>query len=67
MSEIDPVQFGQMKAEIQLLKNEVDLVRSDIKELLEIANRGRGALWVAVTLGGFVGSLITFLGKYVFR
>lgn len=46
MNDIDPVEFGRMQADVHMLKTEMSEVRRDVKELLEMANRGRGGLWM---------------------
>jgi len=58
MSEIDPVQYGKLIAQVDNLTNKVDSMDADIKELLALANKSRGGFWMgmAITsaLSGFV-------------
>ncbi len=46
MSTIDPIEFGRMQSDVHMLKSEMSEVRRDVKELLEMANKGQGGLWM---------------------
>lgn len=61
---IDPVEFGKIQAQVEELRKEVDTLRDDIRALLEIAHKGRGALWVILVVGSAIGSLGTLIAKY---
>lgn len=78
MSDVDPVQFGALTAQVSALerevgemkgdvKREVAELRSDVKELLELANKSRGGLWagmsITATLGGIVGFFVDHLTR----
>lgn len=61
-----PEQFYEMKAqlnsqdrEIKDMRSDMKEIKSDIRDLLAIANRGRGGLWMAVAFGGLVGGIAT--------
>ena len=61
MAEIDPVEFGAMRADVRQLKDDVSVMRDEIKELLAMANAGKGAAWfgraVAGAIGGVAGAI----------
>ena len=65
MSDIDPREFGRLEAEVQSLRTQVSSLQSDVRELLELANRSKGGLWVGMsisaTLGGAVSWVVTNL------
>ena len=42
MSDIDPVKVGVMWQKVEAMEKEVTEMRQDIKELLAMANKGRG-------------------------
>ena len=44
MSDIDPVKIGVMWQKVEAMEKEVTEMRQDIKELLAMANKGRGGL-----------------------
>ena len=65
MSDIDPREFGRLEAEVHSLRSQVSSLQSDVRELLELANRSKGGLWVGMsisaTLGGAVSWVVTNL------
>ncbi len=67
MSEIDPREFGKLEAQVEALQNEVHAMRSDIKQLLEMANKSKGGFWVGMMIASAIGGLLTFIGDRVFR
>ena len=65
---VDPVEFGQMQADVHTLKSQMAEVRADVKSLLEMANQGKGGLWrfrtAYVAAGGLLVWLLEhFIGK----
>lgn len=46
MAEIDPVKFGLLIGQVKTLENQVADMQQDVKELLEIANRVKGGIWL---------------------
>jgi hypothetical protein len=62
MAEIDPIQYGQLIAKVDSLENQVSSMQSDIKTLLEMANKSKGGFWVGMAiasgLSGLVGSVV---------
>jgi hypothetical protein len=61
MSEIDPIEYGRLTAEVAGLRREVDELRSDIKALLEMANHSRGGLFVGGSIVAALGGVITLV------
>ena len=63
--EIDPVRYGVLWQKVQDMDKKVDRLESDIRQLLELANRSKGGLWLGMavvsTLTGIVGF---FAGKH---
>lgn len=61
MAEIDPVEFGAMRADVQQLKLDVTEMRGDVKNLLEMANTAKGAskgaVWFGRALAGAIGGI----------
>lgn len=66
-SMIDPREFGRIEAEVKALQAEVAALRADMKTLLELANQGRGGLWVGMSVAGIVGSIATFVAGKLLR
>ncbi len=60
--EIDPVQYGALSQQVRDMDKKLDRLEKQIDELLQIANQGKGGLWVGVgllsALSGALGSLV---------
>ncbi|CAB4126438.1 hypothetical protein UFOVP89_56 [uncultured Caudovirales phage] len=59
-NEIDPIQYGKLIAQVQNLQDKVENLETDIKTLLELANRSKGGFWAGMTIASFLGGLVTF-------
>ena len=64
MTEINPIEFGRMQAEVQSLRNQIDSMQNDIRTLLEMANRSKGGLWMGMTLASAFGGAVTWIGTH---
>ena len=42
MSEVDARDFGKLEAQVEALQKEVHTLSTDVKALLELANKGKG-------------------------
>lgn len=61
---IDPVEYGKLLHAVEELESKVSAMESDIKELLELANRSKGGFWMGMTIAAAFGSIATMLGKF---
>jgi hypothetical protein len=66
MSEIDPVQFGNLVGQVTALQAKVDSMETKIDDLLGMANRGKGALWLGMSLGGVLAGALGALAEAIF-
>ena len=57
--EIDPIKFGVTWQKVEMMEKEVAELRADVKELLALANKGRGGFWVGMSI---VSAFSTFVG-----
>lgn len=57
--DLDPVKVGVMWQKVEAMEKEVNELRSDVKELLALANKGRGGFWVGMSI---VSAFSTFVG-----
>ncbi len=67
MSDIDPREFGKLEAQVQALQTEVHAMREDIKQLLEMANKSKGGMFVGMAIASVVGGVISFIATKVIR
>ena len=67
MSEIDPREFGKLEAQVEALQSEVHAMREDIKQLLEMANKSKGGMFVGMAISSIVGGIISFIATKVVR
>jgi hypothetical protein len=67
MSDIDPREFGKLEAQVQALQTEVHAMREDIKQLLEMANKSKGGMFVGMAIASVVGGIISFIATKVIR
>tara|TARA_R110001592_G_scaffold330078_1_gene612160 strand:+ start:493 stop:696 length:204 start_codon:yes stop_codon:yes gene_type:complete len=59
MSDINPVEFGKMKQQIEQLQKSQDELRKDMKELLALANKSKGGLWAGMAIASFIGGVVS--------
>ena len=60
MSEIDPIKFGQLVAQVETLQAQMSEMRVDMKQMLELANKSKGGFWMGMTIAAGFGSFITW-------
>jgi len=63
--EIDPVKFGVTWQKVEAMEQEVAELRKDVKELLELANKGRGGLWAGMMVVSAISAFIGFISHYI--
>lgn len=64
-NEIDPVEYGKLLSKVESLEEKVDSMEADLKQLLALANKSRGAFWVGLTVASFVGALATIIFRKI--
>jgi hypothetical protein len=65
MENIDPVQYGRLIAQVENLTTKVESMDTDIKELLALANKGRGGFWMGMTIASMLGGALAWaLGHF---
>ncbi len=60
MENIDPIQYGRLIAQVENLTAKVESMDTDIKELLALANKGRGGFWMGMTIASMLGGGLTW-------
>ena len=64
-NEIDPIRYGVLWERVQNMDKKMDKLEQQISELLEIANRSRGGLWVGITVASALSGLLTMLNGHL--
>jgi putative methionine-R-sulfoxide reductase with GAF domain len=63
MNEINPVEFGKMKEQIEHLQKGQDELNKDMKSMLALANQSKGGFWMGMAIASFIGSMVTIFLK----
>ncbi len=64
---IDPVEYGRVLERLDAQDRLILEMRADLKELVALANRGRGAWWVALTIVAGISSVLSWGVSHFFR
>ena len=63
-NEIDPVKYGVLWERVQNMDKKIDKMETQIGELLELANKSKGGLWMGMTIASMVGGAVTWLTSH---
>ena len=63
--EIDPVKFGVTWQKVENMEYEVAELRKDVKQLLELANKGRGGFWAGMVIVSASSTFVGFMAHYI--
>jgi len=63
--DIDPIKFGVTWQKVEAMEYEVAELRKDVKQLLELANKGRGGLWAGMMVISAVSAFVGFISQYL--
>jgi hypothetical protein len=67
MAEIDARDFGRLEAQVDSLQIQVSQLSTDVKALLELANKGKGGFWMGMVIASFMGGVITFCADRLWK
>ena len=59
--QIDPVKYGVLWQKVISMEEEVSELRKDVRELLELANKGRGGFWAGMAIVSAISSVIGYI------
>jgi hypothetical protein len=65
LENFDMFKFGGLVQQVETLQAKVDGMDKDIKELLELANRGRGGFWMGMAIVSALSTFIGFVSHYI--
>ena len=61
MSDVDMFKYGQLVAQVESLDKKVDSMDKDLKELLALANKGKGGMWAGMIFVSAISSAIGYV------
>jgi hypothetical protein len=64
-AEIDPVKYGVLWERVQQMDKKIDKMESQIAELLELANKGKGGFWMGMTIASSVGAAVAWIAGHM--
>lgn len=64
---IDPVLFGRVLARLDEQDEQIKELRKDVKDLVQLANQGKGSLLMLCTVGGIVSSILTWIATHLVK
>ena len=67
MTDIDPREFGRLEAEVQSLRAQMTLLQNDVRELLELANKSKGGLWLGMSIAALAGSVVSWVATHIMQ
>ena len=62
--EIDPVRYGVLWERVQNMDKKMDRMETQIEQLLELANKSKGGLWMGMTIASAFGGLIGWVTSH---
>lgn len=60
MSEIDPIEYGKLLSKVDSLEDKISSLEADIKELLALANKSKGGMWMGMAMASLIGGVVTY-------
>ena len=63
--ELDPIKFGITIQKVEAMEYEVAELRKDVKQLLELANKGRGGFWAGMAVVSAFSTFVGFMSHYI--
>ena len=67
MSDVDARDFGRLEAQVESLQGQVTQLSTDVKSLLELANKSKGGFWMGMTIASIAGGVFTFVTDRLFK
>ena len=67
MSDVDARDFGRLEAQVESLQIQVSQLSTDVKSLLELANKSKGGFWMGMTIASIAGGVFTFVADRLFK
>jgi len=63
--EIDPVKYGVLWQRVQEMDKKMDKMENQIDQLLELANKSKGGLWIGMSIVSAISALVGFIVSHI--
>jgi hypothetical protein len=63
-NEIDLVKYGVLWQKVQDMDRKVDKMERQLEELLALANRSKGGLWIGMTVVSFGSAILGYIVSF---
>ena len=63
-NEIDLVKYGVLWQKVQDMDRKVDKMESQLEELLALANRSKGGLWIGMSIASAFSAFVGFVASH---
>jgi hypothetical protein len=63
-NEIDLVKYGVLWQKVQDMDRKVDKMERQLEELLALANRSKGGLWIGMSIASAFSAFVGFLASH---
>lgn len=60
-AEIDPVKYGVLWERVQHMDRKITKMESQLDELIALANKGRGGLWLGMSIVSAVSAIAGYI------
>ncbi len=65
MSDIDPIEYGKLLSKVDALEDKISSLEADIKELLALANKSKGGMWMGMAMASLIGGIVTYFTGHI--
>ncbi len=63
--EIDPVKYGVLWQRVQEMDKKIDKMENQIDQLLTLANKSKGGLWVGMSIVSALSAFVGFVVSHI--
>lgn len=65
--DIDPVKYGVLWQKVQDMDKKIDKMESQLEELIGLANRSKGGLWLGMVIASGVSGAIGYFSSFLHK
>jgi hypothetical protein len=63
-NQIDLMQYGVLWQRVQDMDKKIDKMESQLEELVNLANKSRGAFWVGMSMASIAGGIVGWVFNF---